>query len=88
MFHNFSSPAGRSVAQYRARLMALAVAAGTALPIAACSQALPTQLPELVADVRRVLSDEEQKKAIDELTAKQETHQREAIRQIENQKAR
>ena len=68
--------------------MALAAAAGTALPIAACSQALPTQLPELVADVRRVLSDEEQKKAIDELTAKQETHQREAIRQIENQKAR
>jgi hypothetical protein len=68
--------------------MALAAAAGTALPIAACSQALPTQLPELVADVRKVLSDEEQKKAIDELTAKQETHQREAIRQIETQKGR
>jgi len=88
MFHNFSSLAGRWAARSRARLVVLAAAAATALSIAACSQALPTQLPELVAEVRKVLSDDEQKKAIEELMAKQETHQREAIRQIENRKAR
>jgi hypothetical protein len=89
MFHNFSSLAGRWAARSRARLVVLtAAAATTALSIAACSQALPTQLPELVAEVRKVLSDDEQKKAIEELMAKQETHQREAIRRIENRKAR
>jgi hypothetical protein len=88
MFHPLSFPAGGSVGRSRASLAAVAAAAGTALCIAGCSQALPTQLPELVALPRKVLSEEEQKKAVDELTAKKDTHQGEAIKQIENHKGR
>jgi hypothetical protein len=88
MTHPASTSAGLPAARRRAVLAVVAAAAGLALCIAGCSQALPTQLPELIADARRVLNDEEQKKAIDELTAKQETHEREAIRQIENEKVR
>jgi hypothetical protein len=88
MFQSVFSPAGRPAARRRAGLAAVAAAAGTALWIAGCSQVLPTQLPELTSVPRKVLSEEEQKKAIDELSAKKETHHDEAIRQIESQKAR
>jgi hypothetical protein len=88
MFHPPSFAGGRPLACRRGALAALAAAAGTALCTAGCSQVLPTQLPELVAVSRQVLSEEEQKKAVDELTAKKETHHGEAIKVIENQKAR
>jgi hypothetical protein len=88
MFHPLSFAGGRALVCRRAGLAALAAAAGTALCTAGCSQVLPTQLPELVAVSRKVLSEEEQKKAIDELTAKKETHHGEAIKEIKNQKAR
>jgi hypothetical protein len=88
MFHPVSFPAGGSVARSRASLAVVAAAAGTALWLGGCSQALPTQLPELVSLPRQVLSEEEQKQAIDELTAKKDTHQGEAIKQIENHKGR
>jgi hypothetical protein len=88
MTHPASTSAGRPAARRRIVLAAVAAAAGIALFIAGCSQAIPTPLPELIADAREVLSDEEQKRAIEELTSKQETHEREAVRQIENEKAR
>jgi hypothetical protein len=88
MTHPATTSAGRPAARRRAVLAVVAAAAGIALCIAGCSQAIPTQLPELIADARQVLSDEEQKRAIDELTSKQETHAREAVRQIENEKVR
>lgn len=83
MTHNVSLPAGPSAAPYRCGLAAAAAAASTALWMAGCTQALPTRLPELASITRKVLNDEEQKKAIDELTAKKETHHGEAIQQIE-----
>jgi hypothetical protein len=88
MTHPASISAGRPAARRRVILAAFAAAAGSALCIAGCSQAIPTQLPELIADARKVLSDEEQQRAIEELTSKQETHEREAVRQIENEKVR
>jgi hypothetical protein len=78
--------AARPSARRRVRLAAVAGAAGAVLWIAGCSQVLPTQLPELVSVSRKVLSEEEQKKAIDELTAKKATHQGEAIKQIESRR--
>jgi hypothetical protein len=88
MFHPPSFAGRRPLACRRTGLAALAAAAATALCTAGCSQVLPTQLPELVVLPRKVLSEEEQKKAIEELTAKKEAHHGEAIKQIQHQKAR
>jgi hypothetical protein len=87
MAHPVFSPGGRLAARTRAGLAALA-AAGTALWLAGCTDAIPTVLPDLVSIPRNVLSNEEQQKAIEELAAKKETHQAEAIKQIENTKLR
>lgn len=55
-----------------------------ALIVAGCSPANSTRLPELATLPRRVLSTEEQKKAVDELKSRQENHRAEAIREIES----
>ncbi|MCL4764815.1 MAG: hypothetical protein KJZ80_01100 [Hyphomicrobiaceae bacterium] len=56
--------------------------------VAGCSQANSTRLPELASLPRRLLSEEEQKKAVEALKARQETHRAEAIKEIEGEKHR
>jgi len=66
---------------------AMASALMLALLLAGCSQANSTRLPELSSLPRRILSDEEQKKAVEEMKVRRETHQTEAIKEIESEKA-
>jgi hypothetical protein len=58
------------------------------LAVAGCSQANSTRLPELASLPRRLLSDEEQKKAVEELKARQETHRAQAVKEIEQARSR
>lgn len=59
---------------------------GALLLLTACTQVLPTILPDLGRTERKVLTSEEQQKAIEELARKKETHEAEAIKQIEQDK--
>jgi hypothetical protein len=86
MTHPVSAPADRPSARRRAALAAVAAAA--ALGIGGCAEPSLTPLPELGSVPRQVLSNEEQQKAIDELIAKNQTHQAEAVKQIEQEKGR
>ncbi|SRR5258705_8752287 len=54
-----------------------------AVALTGCSQALQTPLPELAAISRRLLSDDEQKKAVEEMNLEGQRHQAEAIKDIE-----
>lgn len=63
----------------------LAGAMMLALLMAGCSQANSTRLPELASLPRSILSAEEQKKAVEEMTSRRETHEAEAIKKIENE---
>lgn len=71
-------PPRRSVAAAGALLLALVVAG--------CSPANSTRLPELAGLPRRVLSTEEQQKAVEAMKSRQETHRAEAIKEIESAK--
>ncbi len=62
------------------------LAAGTMLLVlllAGCSQSNSTRLPELASIPRQILSDDEQKRAVDEMNARRESHTAEAIKEIE-----
>lgn len=65
-------------------------AAALALCLAAvgCSQANSTRLPELASVPRRLLSDEEQKKAVTELKELPAAHRAEALKKIEGESGR
>jgi hypothetical protein len=55
--------------------------------LAGCSQAIETPLPELGKITRPLLTAEQQKKAIEDLTATREARRAEAIKTIEQEKA-
>jgi len=59
-----------------------------ALLVVGCSQANSTRLPELASLPSRVLSDEEQKMAVEEMKARRETHRAEAIKKIQGAQSR
>ncbi len=67
---------------------ALAAIVLASLVTAACSQENSTRLPDLAALPRRVLTDEEQKKAVEDLKAAQAAHRAEAIKEIEEARVR
>jgi hypothetical protein len=67
---------------------AVAVVMLALLAVAGCSQANSTRLPELASLPRRLLSDEEQKKAVEELKARQAAHRAEAVKEIEQARIR
>jgi hypothetical protein len=67
-------------------LSVLLIAAATAA-LAGCSQALQTPLPELSTISRHLLSDAEQKKAIQEMNQEGQRHEADAIAQIERDRA-
>jgi hypothetical protein len=56
--------------------------------LAACSPPNSTRLPELASIPRRVLSPQEQQKAMEDLTSVRETHRNEAIKEIQNEGVR
>ena len=56
---------------------------GAALAVAACSPPNSTRLPELSSIPRKLLSAEEQKKAMDDMKDVRETHRDDAIKEIE-----
>ena len=58
-------------------------AVGMMLGLAGCSPPNSTRLPELSTIPRRVLSAEEQQKAMDDMKDVRETHRDEAIKEIE-----
>lgn len=60
----------------------------SAVLLAGCSPGNSTRLPELSSIPRRLLSAEEQKKAVDALQERRETHREEAIEEIKSAKAR
>ncbi|MGE8941521.1 hypothetical protein ACO2I3_06385 [Leptospira interrogans] len=67
------------------RWTARAAILGVALMLGACSPPNSTRLPELSSIPRRVLSTEEQQKAMDDLKDRRETHRAEAIKEIERE---
>ncbi len=66
--------------------MSCGLVLGGLLFLTACTQVLPTILPDLSLPQRKVLTSEEQQKAIEELSRKKETHEADAIKQIEQDK--
>jgi hypothetical protein len=62
------------------------LAAAAALA-AGCSQAIETPLPALGEITRDLLTAEEQRKAIEDLNQRKATHQADAIKAIEHEKA-
>ncbi len=64
-------------------LLAIALAS----PLASCSPGNSTRLPELSSIPRKLLSAEEQKKVVDELQQRRETHREEAIKEIKSARA-
>jgi len=64
--------------------LALLAAAGA---VSGCSQVIETPLPEIGQLTRRLLSAEEQKKAVEDLQQSKSARQAEAIREIERDRA-
>jgi hypothetical protein len=59
-----------------------------ALGVTGCSQAFQTPLPELSSISRRLLSADEQKKAIEDMNLERERHEAEALKEIEHDGSR
>jgi hypothetical protein len=53
------------------------------IALAGCSQAIQTPLPELASISRHLLSDAEQKKAIEEMNLERQRHEADAVKEIE-----
>ncbi|HEX7076723.1 MAG TPA: hypothetical protein VF226_22010 [Hyphomicrobiaceae bacterium] len=63
------------------------LAIGLASSLASCSPGNSTRLPELSSIPRKLLSAEEQKKVVDELQRRRDTHREEAIKEIKSARA-
>ncbi|MFM9849513.1 MAG: hypothetical protein ACKVP3_20420 [Hyphomicrobiaceae bacterium] len=75
-----SGRAGAGWATLGGRLAVLAVVA----LLGGCADALPSmQMPDLIRDPRKLMSPEEQKEAIDDLSKKKAAQEAEAARQAE-----
>ncbi len=67
----------------RSVVAGLAIAAG----LAGCTSQVPyTELPSITKDTRSILTDEQQKAAVGDLTAKKEASRTEALKEIEGKK--
>jgi hypothetical protein len=66
-----------------ARVAVAAAALVLAVASAGCSTAVTTPLPDIKPAASTALTQEERKKAVDELNKKRETHEQDAEQQIE-----